>query len=47
MVWLGGEGFGSVKMSREGVTHCSLPHWRVHEIKRTYLASRTHGLFIT
>jgi hypothetical protein len=26
---------------------CSLPHRRVHEIKRTYLASRTHGLFIT
>ncbi len=26
---------------------CSLPHRRVHEIKRTYPASRTHGLFIT
>ncbi len=26
---------------------CSLPHRRVHEIKRTYLASRIHGLFIT
>jgi hypothetical protein len=27
--------------------NCSLLHWRVHEIKRTYFASRTHGLFIT
>jgi hypothetical protein len=26
---------------------CSLRLWRVHEIKRMYLASRTHGLFIT
>jgi hypothetical protein len=26
---------------------CSLPPWRVHEIKLMYLASRTHGLFIT
>ncbi len=26
---------------------CSLPLWRVHEIKRTYLASHIHGLFIT
>ncbi len=26
---------------------CSLPHRRVHEIKRMYLASRIHGLFIT
>jgi hypothetical protein len=26
---------------------CSLPLWRVHKIKRIYLASRTHGLFIT
>jgi hypothetical protein len=26
---------------------CSLPLWRVHEIKCMYLASRTHGLFIT
>jgi hypothetical protein len=26
---------------------CLLPLWRVHEIKRMYLASRTHGLFIT
>ncbi len=26
---------------------CSLPLWRVHEIKRMYLDSRTHGLFIT
>ncbi len=26
---------------------CSLPLWRVHKIKRTYLASRIHGLFIT
>jgi hypothetical protein len=27
--------------------YCSLPLWRVHEIKHTYLASRIHGLFIT
>ncbi len=27
--------------------NCSLPLWRVHEIRRMYLASRTHGLFIT
>jgi hypothetical protein len=27
-------------------TDCSLPHRGVHEIKRTYLASRTHGLHI-
>ncbi len=27
--------------------NCSLPLWRVHEIKRMYLAPRTHGLFIT
>jgi hypothetical protein len=27
--------------------YCSLPLWRVHEIKRMYLAPRTHGLFIT
>ncbi len=27
--------------------YCSLPFWRVHEIKRMYLAPRTHGLFIT
>jgi hypothetical protein len=26
---------------------CSLPLWRVHEIKHMYLASRIHGLFIT
>ncbi len=26
---------------------CSLPLWRVHEIKRMNLAPRTHGLFIT
>ncbi len=26
---------------------CSLPLWRVHEIKCMYFASRTHGLFIT
>jgi hypothetical protein len=26
---------------------CSLPLRRVHEIKRTYLVPRTHGLFIT
>ncbi len=26
---------------------CSLPLWRVHEIKCTYLAPRIHGLFIT
>ncbi len=26
---------------------CSLPLWRVHEIKLMYLAPRTHGLFIT
>ncbi len=26
---------------------CSLPLWRVHEIKHMYLAPRTHGLFIT
>ncbi len=26
---------------------CSLPLWRVHEIKRMYLDPRTHGLFIT
>ncbi len=26
---------------------CSLPLWRVHGIKRTYLAPRIHGLFIT
>ncbi len=26
---------------------CSLPLRRVHEIKRMYLDSRTHGLFIT
>jgi hypothetical protein len=26
---------------------CSLPLWRVHEIKRMYLVPRTHGLFIT
>ncbi len=25
---------------------CSLPHRRVHEIKRTYLASCIHGLFM-
>jgi hypothetical protein len=33
--------------SDETVCWCSLPLWRVHEIKRTYLASRIHGLFIT
>ncbi len=27
--------------------YCSLPLWRVHEIKCTYLASCIHGLFIT
>jgi hypothetical protein len=27
--------------------HCLLPYRGVHEIKRMYLASRTHGLFIT
>ncbi len=27
--------------------YCSLPLWRVHEIKPTYLAPRIHGLFIT
>jgi hypothetical protein len=27
--------------------HCSLPHQGIHEIKRMYLASRTHGLFVT
>jgi hypothetical protein len=27
--------------------HCSLPLRKVHEIKHMYLASRTHGLFIT
>jgi hypothetical protein len=27
--------------------YCSLPHRRVHEINRMYLASRIHGLFIT
>ncbi len=27
-------------------TFCSLPLWRVHEIKLTYLASRTHCLHI-
>jgi hypothetical protein len=26
---------------------CSLPLWRVHEIKHMYLDSCTHGLFIT
>jgi hypothetical protein len=26
---------------------CSLPLWRVHGIKRMYLAPRIHGLFIT
>ncbi len=25
--------------------NCLLPLWRVHEIKRTYLASRIHGLY--
>jgi hypothetical protein len=30
-----------------GRHECSLPHRGVHEIKRMYLASRTHGLFIT
>jgi hypothetical protein len=29
------------------ISYCSLTHRRVHEIKRTYLASRIHGLFIT
>ncbi len=33
-------------LARRGCT-CSLPLWRVHEIKCMYLASRTHGLFIT
>ncbi len=28
-------------------SYCSLPLWRVHGINRMYLASRTHGLFIT
>jgi hypothetical protein len=28
-------------------SNCLLPHRRVHKIKHTYLASRTHGLFIT
>jgi hypothetical protein len=28
------------------IGNCSLPLQRVHEIKRMYLASRTHGLFI-
>jgi hypothetical protein len=32
---------------RLGGTNCSLPLWRVHEIKRTYIASRRRGLFIT
>ncbi len=32
---------------KQGASTCSLPLWRVHEIKRMYLASRTHGLFIT
>jgi hypothetical protein len=27
--------------------NCSLPLWRVHGIKRMYLAPRIHGLFIT
>jgi hypothetical protein len=27
--------------------NCSLPRWRVQGIKRIYLVSRTHGLFIT
>jgi hypothetical protein len=35
---------GSVRIP---INNCSLPHRRVHEIKRTYLASRIHGLFIT
>ncbi len=29
------------------VHSCLLPLRRVHEIKRMYLAPRTHGLFIT
>jgi hypothetical protein len=29
------------------ISHCSLPLRRVHGIKRMYLVSRTHGLFIT
>jgi hypothetical protein len=27
--------------------YCLLPHRGIHEIKRMYLTSRTHGLFIT
>ncbi len=31
----------------EGDCSCSLPRWWVQEIKRMYLASLTHGLFLT
>jgi hypothetical protein len=41
-VWFGGTG----RVPPKGPTY-SLPLWRVHEIKRMYLASRIHGLFIT
>jgi hypothetical protein len=33
--------------TKETEGNCLLPLWRVHEIKRMRLASRTHGLFIT
>ncbi len=35
------------KKRTEAWNSCSLPFRRVHEIKRMYLDSRTHGLFIT
>jgi hypothetical protein len=35
-------------VATQKIHYCSLlPHQRIHEIKRTYLASCTHGLFIT
>jgi hypothetical protein len=48
----GGHGCHNVTLYGLGFNMCqshspSLPHRGIHEIKRTYLASRTHGLFIT
>ncbi len=40
----------AMMLPKYGVGHdaaCSLPLWRVHEIKRMYPAPCTHGLFIT
>jgi hypothetical protein len=36
-------GDGAEDCIGDGESNCSLPLWRVHGIKRTYLAPRIHG----